>query len=284
MSEHLKGLLIGFTGVIILSPDTLLIRLAGIDHWALMVYRGLLMALGMAVISKVFDKTPLLRQFSNIGKAGVLVSICFTLSTLAFVNAVTYTSIANTLVILATAPLFAALYSRFILAERLKLATLIAIVCVMLGLLLVVGQNQQAGSWLGNVCALVSAMSIAATFVINRKKKAINMVPAISLSGVLLAFVAMPFAHWVKLDAHTILILLLMAVVVTLAFVMITIAPRYIPAAELSLILPLETVGGTALAWYFLNEVPSTQTLLGAAIILLTLVIHANLMLRQTNT
>lgn len=283
MSEHLKGLLFGFTGVIILSPDSLLIRLAGIDHWALMVYRGLLMALGMAVISRMFDKAPLLRQYRNIGKAGVLVSICFALSTLAFVNAITFTSIANTLVILATAPLFAALYGRIFLAECLKLATLVAIVCVMSGLLLVVGQNQQAGSWLGNVCALVSAMSIAATFVINRKKKNINMVPAISLSGVLLAIIAMPFAHWVVLDAHTVIILLLMAVVVTLAFVMITIAPRYIPAAELSLILPLETVGGTALAWVFLNEVPSTQTILGAAIILMTLVIHANLMLRQAS-
>ena len=283
MSEHLKGLIIGVTGVIILSPDTLLIRLAEMDQWALMVYRGLLMALGMALISKGFDKAPLRQQYTNIGKAGVLVSICFTISTLAFVNAVTYTSIANTLVIIATSPLFAALYSRWFLAERLNLATLIAIICVLLGLLLVVGQNQQQGSWLGNVCALISAASIAATFVINRKKKAINMVPAISLSGVLLAFIAMPFAHWVVLDQRTMLILLLMAIVVTLAFVMLTIAPRYIPAAELSLILPLETIGGTALAWYYLNEVPSTQTMLGAAVILLTLLVHANLRLRQLN-
>ncbi len=282
MSDHLKGLLITLFGVLILSPDTLLIRLAGIEPWSLLVYRGLLMAAGMALISKHFDPAPLARQYRDIGRTGLYAAVLFATSTIAFVNAVTYTTIAHTLVIVATAPLFAALYSRLLLGERLKLYTFIAILCVLAGMILVAGEMNEDSDWVGDACALISAASIAATFVLNRKNKAVNMVPAISISGVLAAIVALPFAHWVPLDAYTILMIALMAAVVTVAFVLITVAPRYIPAAEVSLILPLETVGGIALAWWFLGEVPGENTLWGAAIILSALMAHSYFILKKT--
>lgn len=280
MSDHLKGLLITFVGVLVLSPDTLLIRLAAIDQWAMLVYRGLLMALGMALISKMFDSAPLARQYRDIGRTGIFAAICFATSTIAFVNAIIYTTVAHTLIIVATAPLFAALFSRLFLGERLKLATFIAIVCVLFGMAMVVGQPDEGSHWSGNLYALISAISIAVTFVLNRKNRNTNMVPAISLSGVLSAILTAPFAHWAPIDGSTMLVLFMMGVVVTVAFVLITIAPRYIPAAEVSLILPLETVGGTALAWMFLGETPSVLTLLGAAVILVSLIGHSWFVLR----
>ena len=284
MSDHLKGLLFALTGVLVLSPDTLLIRLADIEQWSLLVYRGLLMALGMALISKHFDPAPLLRQYRNVGRLGILAAFFFAISTIAFVNAVTYTTIAHTLVIVATAPLFSALYSRLFLGERLKLYTFIAILCVLAGMILVVGEADKEGNWIGDICALISAVSIAATFVLNRKNKDINMVPAISISGILGALAALPFAHWAPLDAYTILILGLMGAVVTVAFVLITVAPRYIPAAEVSLIFPLETVGGIALAWWYLDEVPGSMTLWGALIILVALMAHSYFVMKKTRT
>lgn len=284
MSDHLKGLLIALAGVLVLSPDTLLIRLANIDQWAMLVYRGLLMALGMALITKRLDPEPLVKQYLSIGRTGVMAAICFAISTIAFVNAIIYTSVAHTLVIVATSPLFAALFGRMFLGERLKIPTFIAIVCVLVGMLLVVGQADQNSHWLGNVCALISAASIAVTFVLNRKNKDVNMIPAISTSGLLVAVVALPFATWIVPDGQTVLVIGMMGVVVTLAFVLITIAPRYIPAAEVSLILPLETVGGIALAWIFLAEVPGSMTLYGAAIILLSLMAHSYFILQATRT
>ncbi len=283
MSDHQKGLLITLIGVLVLSPDTLLIRLAGIEHWSLLVYRGLLMALGMALISKYFDPAPLLKQYRNVGRLGIYAALLFATSMIAFVNAVTYTTIAHTLVIVATAPLFSALYSRIFLGERLKLYTFIAILCVLAGMALVVGGADKEGNWVGDACALISAASIAATFVLNRRNKEINMIPAISISGFLGALVALPFAHWVPLEAYTIFILSLMAFVVSVAFVLITVAPRYIPAAEVSLILPLETVGGIALAWWYLDEVPGSMTLWGALIILVALMAHSYFILKKTH-
>jgi len=282
MSDHLKGLLIAFTGVLVLSPDSLLIRLADIDPWALLVYRGLSMALGMALISNYLDSVPLPKQYLNIGSTGALAAICFAASTIGFINAVTYTTIANTLVIVATAPLFAALFSRFFLGERLKLMTFIAILFVFAGMILVVGQADEGSHWVGDLSALVTAVCIAATFVLNRKNKDTNMVPAISISGGLVAIVALPFASWVALDAYTIFIVVLIGLLATIAFVLITVAARYIPAAEISLILPLETVGGIALAWWVLDEVPGALTLLGAVIILVSLMVHSYFVLKKT--
>jgi len=267
--------------VLVLSPDTLLIRLAGIEPWSLLVYRGLLMAAGMALISKTFDPAPLIEQYRSIGREGIWVAALFAISTIAFVNAVAYTTIAHTLVIVATAPLFAALFGRLFLGERLKLVTFVAILLVLAGMVLVVGRPDEGSHWVGNACALVTSASIAATFVLNRKNKETNMVPAVSLSGLLAAAVAWPFADWVALDAYTLLIIGLMALVVTVAFVLITIAPRYIPAAEVSLILPLETVGGIALAWWVLGETPAATTLWGALLILLALTAHSVFILRK---
>ncbi|MCK5920206.1 MAG: DMT family transporter [Methylococcales bacterium] len=145
---------------------------------------------------------------------------------------------------------------------------------------MVVGEPQQATSWLGDVCAFISAANIAAAFVLTRKNKQINMVPAIAASGLVSALIALPFAHWTALSADTILIIILMGLVITVAFGLITIGPRYISATEVSLIMPLETVGGIALAWMFLNEVPSRQSLWGALIILLSLMLHGMLSVR----
>lgn len=282
MSDHLKGLLIALAGVLVLSPDTLLIRLAEMDQWAMLVYRGLMMALGMALITARFDPAPLAQQYLRIGRTGILAALCFATSTVAFVNAIIYTTVANTLVIVATSPLFAALFGRVFLGERLKLPTFAAILCVLVGMAFVVGQPTGEGHWLGDLCALISAVSISITFVLNRKNRDVNMIPAISISGLLYATACLPFASWSVLTPQSIVAVGMMGVVVTVAFVLITIAPRYIPAAEVSLILPLETLGGIALAWVFLGEVPGPLTLLGALIVLLALMGHSYFILRST--
>ena len=110
------------------------------------------------------------------------------------------------------------------------------------------------------------------------------MIPAISISGLLYAAVCLPFASWSVLPSQSVVAVGMMGVVVTVAFALITIAPRYIPAAEVSLILPLETVGGIALAWMFLDEIPGAMTLLGACIVLLALMGHSYFVLRMTRS
>ena len=50
LSPHTKGLMLVVGGVLLLTPDALLIRLIAIDHWNLLVWRGFLQALSLSLI------------------------------------------------------------------------------------------------------------------------------------------------------------------------------------------------------------------------------------------
>ena len=50
LSDRGKGILISLVGVFILSPDSLMLRLAGLDDHTLIFYRGLFPALTISLI------------------------------------------------------------------------------------------------------------------------------------------------------------------------------------------------------------------------------------------
>ncbi len=116
-SDHAKGLLITALGVLFISPDTLLIRLVAMDVWTLGLWRGLLQAVGIAglLLCIYGSRTPAL--FRAIGWTGLVLAVIFALNTLVFLTAILNTKAANVLVIVATAPLFAAAYSYLFLKE-----------------------------------------------------------------------------------------------------------------------------------------------------------------------
>jgi len=133
--------------------------------------------------------------------------------------------------------------------------------------------------------ALMTSVLLAVNFTITRQAKHINMVPAMAIAGLtttaisalFIAFTASPL----YLATPAIPYLLLMGLVTTLAFSLITLGPRYMPAAEVGMIMPLETVFGAYLAWILLSEAPSIHVVIGGGIIMFTLTVHAWLTLRN---
>jgi len=69
---------------------------------------------------------------------------------------------------------------------------------------------------------------------------------------------------------------------VAIPFVLVTIAPRFIPAEEVNLFFLLETIIGPFWVWLIINEQPSIETIQGGSIILLTIAIHSFLKLKQS--
>ena len=102
---------------------------------------------------------------------------------------------------------------------------------------------------MGDLCALGAAINVATGLVLVRRRKEIDMTPALALSGLLLAALALPYATPLGIDNRTALLFLLLALLMTCAVGLFYAAPRYIPAAEVSLMLPLETVLGTYIVW-----------------------------------
>ncbi len=276
-------------GVLLLTPDALLIRLIAIDHWNLLVWRGFLQALSLSLILLVLYGRGTPAVFRAAGRRAVFAGVVLATSTICFIVALSYTTVANVLVILAAAPFFAALTSRIFLGEAVRRYTWAAIALALGGItLLAFGSlGEQSGGtrpnalW-GDLLALCGAIGLGSNFTILRHGRAVNMLPAMVLGGVLVGCIALLFAPAISLVQSQVVLLLLMGVVASaIPFALITTGLRTLPAPEAGLLMLLETVLGPFWVWLVIGEAPARLALAGGAIVVATLVGHSLLSLRQ---
>ena len=101
------------------------------------------------------------------------------------------------------------------------------------------------------------------------------MVPVNAIGGLIAALIAFIMANQISVPAEVVGYIIAMGAILSISFSLITIAPRYMPAAEVGMIMPLETVLGSLIAWYFISEVPSTNAIIGGTIVIVTLFLHS---------
>ena len=107
------------------------------------------------------------------------------------------------------------------------------------------------------------------------KYKDINMVPGNAIGGLIAALIAFLMANKITVPAEVVGYIIAMGAILSISFSLITIAPRYMPAAEVGMIMPLETVLGSLIAWYWIKEVPSNNAIIGGTIVVITLFLHS---------
>ena len=275
MTSHLKGILMTFIGVVILSPDSVLIRLADADSWTVLFYRGLLMSIGVMILLLVTYRSKTIVEFKKIGRGGLWIGWLHGIMTGTFVFAIMHTSIANTLVIISTGPIWIAIIAWLTLREKASLITWLAMIIVFIGIYIVMSANFGGQNIVGDIFALITAILMGFTFTLVRKYKAVNMVPTMAVGGIIAAIIACIFAPTLVLKPEAIIYVIAMGIILSISFSLITIAPRYMPAAEVGMIMPLETVLGTLIAWKVINEVPTNNAIIGGIIVVATLFFHA---------
>ena len=270
----MKGVLLCLCGIILLSPDSLLLRLIGADLWTLAFWRGGLSAVGLAVAVLLMEgRQPGQQQLLRLTRQGVVVAVSFAIANLAFIFSIQNTAVANTLVIMSLSPLFAALLSFFFFREPISTGTWLAAVAIFLGLTMVFYGSLATGGVVGDLAALVTSLCVAISLVLMREHRDISMVPALAWSSGLACLAALPFAVPASLSGTGLMLMLVLGLIVLPAsLTMIGLAPRYLPAPEVSLILRLEALLAPLWVWLVLGEVPSRQTLIGGGIILATLI------------
>ena len=266
--------------VVILSPDSVLIRLvedasSEVDSWTVLFWRGLLYAAGVSLLVFIKYRTKTIAEFKNIGKGGLLIGFFSGISTGTFVFAIVYTSIANALVIISTGPIMIAIVAWFLLKEKSSLFTWTSMIIVFIGIYIVMSGSFGGDSLVGDFFALITAVMMGFTFTLTRKHKDVNMVPVNAIGGLIAALIAFLMANKITVPAEVVGYIIAMGAILSISFSLITIAPRYMPAAEVGMIMPLETVLGSLIAWYVINEVPSVNALVGGTIVIVTLFIHS---------
>jgi len=281
-SDQKKGTLIAFTAIVFITPDSLFIRLASLDSWNLIFYRGfipfLLVFLGLLVIYK----TKLLKEIINNGWHGFFYACTFTITNIFFVISIENTNVANTLIMIALAPMISAIISFFFLKENPDKKTWLAIVITTLSVVYIFYDSLDTGDLLGNFFGLICATGLAVGTVIIRSAKKISLVPSAMMGKLMVALVALLFVNKLKLEGNDTVIIPVMCVLcVAIPFVLITLAPRYITAAEVNLFFLLETIFGPLWVWFVIKEQPSFETIVGGSVIVATIAIHSTLALKK---
>ena len=283
LNDQQKGSLLAFIAVMFITPDSLFIRLASVDTWSLVFYRGIIPFFTVLVGMLLIYKANFFKMLLTSGHHGIIYIITFSITNIAFVVSIQNTNVANTLVMIAMAPMLSAILGAIFLKEMPDSKTWIAIGVTFIAAIYIFYDSLQLGNIFGDLLGLICALGLAVGAVTIRSAKTKNLVPAAVVGKLLVAVFAIFFIETYSLVGKDLLIVPLMCVMcVAIPFVLVTIAPRFIPAEEVNLFFLLETIIGPIWVWMVIKEQPSLETIQGGIVIILTIAIHSFLKLKKS--
>ena len=283
LSDQQKGSFLAFVAVMFITPDSLFIRLSNIDTWGLVFYRGFipfcLVLIGMLIVYKL----NFFKMLFNSGYHGLIFITTFSITNITFVVSIQNTNVANTLVMIALAPMLSAILGGIFLKEIPDRKTWAAIGVTFLAAVYIFFDSLQLGNIYGDILGFITALGLAINAVTIRSAKKKNLLPAAVVGKLFVAIFAMFFIETYTLIERDLIIVPLMSIMcVAIPFVLVTIAPRFIPAEEVNLFFLLETIIGPFWVWMVIKEQPSLETIQGGSIIILTIAIHSYLKLKKS--
>lgn len=275
---HARGLAIVSLGVFILSFDAVLVRMAHTNAFNVVFWRGAFMFVSLALVLLASGWRRL-----SLKPVGGLVACAAVAGggLLLFPLSVTHTQTANTVVILTSAPFFAALFSRWFLKERIARRTWVAIFVVMGGLATIFAGSVSVSGRFGDLMALAAAANFGISMTMLRAMPTLSRIAVTCLSGLVACLLCLPMASPGLLPATSMGVLALSGLLqMPAAMVLINIGTRFLPAAEVSLLLLVETLLAPVWVYLVFTEVPGQATVAGGTVILVTLLVHSWLGLR----
>ncbi|OSZ75394.1 DMT family transporter [Hydrogenophaga sp. IBVHS1] len=217
--------------------------------------------------------------------SGVCWSVMFT----AFMLALTFTTVANVLIIMSVGPLFTALLARVAIGQRLALRTWMAIVAAGAGIVYMYGSQflqafgdptvQTGGLVAGSLFALCVPVAAAINWTVVQRGQThgekIDLVPSVLLGGVLSSLLTLPFAVPFAATGSDVAWLGLLGLVqLAIPCALAVVCARSLKAPEVSLLALLEVIFGILLAWVGAGEAPGREVLTGGTLVIGALVLN----------
>ena len=283
LSNQQKGSLLAFIAVVFITPDSLLIRLSNVDTWGMLFYRGAIPFFVVLLGLFFFYKRNFFKALFNIGYPGLLYVISFSVCNITFIISIQNTNVANTLVMIALAPMLSAILGAFILKETPDKKTWTAILVTFAACIYIFHDSIKLGNIYGDLFGFITAFGLACNATLARYAKDRDLVPSAVIGKLCVALFAFFFVENFALIEDDLFIIPLMCIMcVAIPFVLVTIAPRFITGAEVNLFFLLETILGPIWVWFVIKEQPSFETILGGLVIIFTIAIHSFLALKKT--
>ena len=251
------------TGLIVRSMNSA-------DGWQMIFWRSCFLALALCIVYVVQNGWRVraaireLRPWSLLGSVAIAaVNTCFILS-------LTYTTVANTMFSMSGAPFFAALLGWVVLREAVARGLWIAMGVALVGMGVMLWDGLGAGTLLGNGLALTASFCFGAFVVILRKGRGVNMLPVVILGTVLGGGFAGFMSGWaLAITGHDIALLFLWGALISgMVHAVFTWGSRYVPGAELTLLVLIEFILSPLWVWLVIDERPSLATLIGGTLVM----------------
>jgi drug/metabolite transporter (DMT)-like permease len=283
LSNNRKGISLALVGIITLSPDSLLIRLIDTDIWTTTFLRSIFVGLSLLVFMLALYRGNTLQQFKQMDRYALLTIVFIAGTNFFFVASIQSTSVAHTLIIVGAAPVVAAILGLIFIREKVTRQTWITIAVVITSLIFVVYDNKKS-TLTGDLYALVVLLLWSSVFILGRLTRASNMLGAMCISGFISASWSYPLTDLSDLALNQVGLSLLLGCLVGAALSQITMAPRFIPAAEVAVFMPMETVFGSLLVWWFLDEYPGLISILAGSIMILAIMLSSYFQIKHSTS
>lgn len=268
------GLVLAVGGILLVSTDSVITRAADVGGWVVAFWYGVFAFPAMMIYyvagTRLGQGALRLEQLwpDQLGMTLVSAALQAT-STICFILAVKATAISSVVVIIAAGPAVTAVVAWTLLRERPSARLWISIAATAIGVVIVVSGALETGALAGNVLALCAVTAFAFNLTLWRRFPEINRTLVIALAAAIAALVALTQVQPTTQSTRIYVLMFLMgAVLGPLGRIGLASATRYLSAAEVSLVTPIETAAGSLWAWLIFSEVPPTATFVGGAVII----------------
>ncbi len=244
--------------------------------WQILFLRSFFFLLALIAFLFVTYKKNTFNIIKESGLPGLLGGFVLSFSFVAFVVAMSNTTVANVVFIISTQTMFLAIFGYFYLKEKVSLIGLISILLAMSGIIIMVGDSISGGSLFGNVVALAIPINFAILVMIIRKNTKVDMVPAIFYSGIFSLIYGFFLAESFEFTKHDLWMGFLLGVPqLAVSFVCITIGSRTVESATVGILMLMETLCAPLWVWLFLNEIPPISVFIGGAVIISAIILKS---------
>ncbi len=282
--RYLQGVLMIAAAALCWSTAGPIVRDLSLGGWETSFWRSLIMTVAMIPILALsfrrrndVPRAPILALIVS----GFLLGATFIFFILALANA----SVANVLIVMASAPFLTAIIGRIFIGEQVSPFTWIAIAIAVIGIALTVMDSLSSHGWIGSLLAFLTALSFSINTNIVRRYKQSSMLPAIFLGGLLSAIIALPFALPLQATAINAAPLIFLGCgQLGLGLVLFTLGARRGPGAQAGLIALLEPVLGPIWVWLAFSERPGDLGLIGAALVIAAILFNALMAMRRNES
>lgn len=282
MNNNTKGITITALGVLLMSFESLFIKLTSISPFTFSFYLGIFMFIAM-MATLLIKQRDIIREVTKTSfYIFLLCGILMGSANIFFIWAIKSTTAANVVLIIGTGALFTSFFAYLFYKEKIRINVLIASFFLFIGLFIIFNDKVGAGNLKGNLLAILCTMTFSLSFVLMSKYTRINRVALTAITGISLAIIAYFASDTISIDFYNLFVVGVMGLIITpFSRVLIFSGTKFINASEVSLLMIIETVMGPIWVWMVLNEVPSSYTFIGGAIILLTLIVNSIYFIRK---